>query len=69
MKTFQTPAGKTIQMKYKDGTSHIRVEFAQGGELPEEFTGVFTTEREAEFAIIRYLSKVENKKQTNKVKD
>lgn len=64
MKTYETPAGKVIQMKIDQKTSHIRVEFATGGELPESLSGLFTTEREASLAIIRYLDTVKDKKPT-----
>lgn len=62
MKTFETPAGKVIQLKIDKKTSHIKIEFATGGELPECFTGLFTTEREAEIAVGRYLASVVDKK-------
>lgn len=63
MKTFETAAGKEIQMKIHPGTSHIKVSFGSGGELPEEFSGVFTTEREAEIAINKYIARMQEKKQ------
>lgn len=62
MKTFETPAGKKIQLKIDQKTSLIKVEFASGGELPMCFTGGFTTEREAEIAVRRYLASMEEKK-------
>ena len=63
MITFETPNGKKIQTKKDQKTAQIRVEFASGGELPESLTGVFTTEREATFAILRYLSSLGDKKE------
>ncbi|MFA5142503.1 MAG: hypothetical protein WC471_06060 [Candidatus Woesearchaeota archaeon] len=55
MKTYETVAGKVIQLKICPKTAHIKAEFASGGELPECLTGLFTTEREAEIAILKYI--------------
>jgi len=57
MKTFETPAGKRIQLKICPTTAHIKVEFSTGGELPMELSGLYTTEREAEISILKYLAK------------
>jgi hypothetical protein len=62
MKTFETPAGKKIQLKIQENSRLIKIEFATGGELPVELSGLFTTEREASFAVIRYLDSVKDKK-------
>jgi len=56
MKIFETPAGKKIQLKICPRTAHIKIEFASGGELPEELSGLYTSEREAEISITKYLS-------------
>lgn len=66
MKTFETPNGKTIQLQIKEGSSLIRISFAQGGELPEELSGLYTSERDAEKAILFYLDRVKDKKSTIK---
>lgn len=63
MKTFETPNGKKIQMKIQPNTVLIKLEFATGGELPSDLSGLFTTEKEAIYAVNKYLSKVEDKKQ------
>lgn len=65
MKTYETPAGKTIQLKICPRTAHIKVEFATGGELPACLAGLYTTEREAEISILKYLdTKEEQPKKT-----
>ena len=66
MKTFETPNGKKIQMKIHPNTVLIKLEFATGGELPQDLSGLFTTEREATIAINRYLSKQETKTKVSK---
>lgn len=65
MKTYETPGGKKIQMFICPKTAHIKVQFNPGGELPEELSGLFTTERQAEISIKSYLEKHKDKK-TNK---
>lgn len=62
MKTYQTPAGKVIQLKRDVKTSLIRIEFASGGELPECLSSLSTTEREAEITILKYLDTLKDKK-------
>jgi len=69
MKTFQTKAGKEIQLKIAQGTTHIKIEFASGGELPKGLSGLFTTEREAEIAVIRYLGSVDDKKKSKVIEE
>lgn len=66
MNTFETPNGKKIQMKIHPNTVLIKLEFATGGELPQDLSGLFTTEREATIAINRYLAKQETKIKVSK---
>lgn len=55
MKTFETHKGKTIEMFYKG--RNVALKFKEGGELPEDLTGLFTNPNEAEYAVIRYLDR------------
>lgn len=55
MKTFETHKGKTIEMFYKG--RNIALKFKEGGELPEELTGIYTGPLEAELAVLRYLDR------------
>ena len=66
MKTFETPGGKVIQLQIKENSSLIKVSVTTGGELPEELSGLFTSEKEAEKAILQYLDQVKDKKPTVK---
>lgn len=64
---FETPNGKKIQLKRCPKSSQYKVEFATGGELPEELSGSFSTEALGNMAILMYLDRVSKKKpQTNK---
>ena len=66
MKSYVTPAGKTIELKVKENTSLIKVYFGQGGEIPEALSGLFTSEKEAEKAILFYLDQVKDKQPKSK---
>ena len=56
MKTFETPAGKEIQLIREQKTHHIKIQFGSGGEIPEELSGVFNSQIAAEKAVNIYLS-------------
>lgn len=57
MISFETPNGKKIEMYVAPNSPHIKIKFCPGGELPEELTGNFTSERDAANAIAKYLAK------------
>lgn len=62
MQTFETPGGKTIQIKRSPKTAQFFIEFATGGELPEELTSTFSTEHNATMTVKMYLAKMDKKK-------
>lgn len=53
IKEFKTAKGKTITYFYEG--RNLKCKFKEGGELPECLTGEFTSPREAEIQILRYL--------------
>lgn len=55
MKTFETHKGKTIEMYYKG--RNIALKFKEGGELPEQLSGLYTNPIMAEKDILIYLDK------------
>lgn len=57
MAKFETGKGKSISTFIDPKTAHVRIRFDQGGELPEELSGLFTSVRVAEQMITSYLSK------------
>lgn len=63
MKSFETHNGKEIQLVRCNKTSHIKIQFGSGGELPVALSGLFTDERNAELAINLYLDQTKNRKQ------
>jgi len=62
MIAFETSGGKKIEMVPAKGTSLFKLQFSPGGELPEELSGMFSAERDAEKAIRVYLAKSKPKK-------
>lgn len=58
---FTTPNGKSISTFIEPNTSLIRIKFDTGGELPEELSGYFTSERSAHQAITNYILQVTEK--------
>jgi hypothetical protein len=55
MSKFETPYGKGISTFIAPNTTHVKIKFDQGGELPERLQGLFTSVREADKAIISYI--------------
>jgi len=62
MQIFETLGGKVIQVKRSPKTAQFFIEFATGGELPEELTSTFSTEGRANIAVSMYLEKMGKKK-------
>jgi len=77
MDTFMTPNGKEIKIVNAPGTGHYQIQFTQGGELPQELTGLYTSSAVAQVAVRNYLlnnkdrfeKKAENKKFVNELKE
>jgi hypothetical protein len=67
MKAFETLLGKKIELYIDKKTALIRLKFSPGGELPEELTGLYKSERDAEKDIVFYLDRVKDKKTKIKV--
>lgn len=61
MKSFETHGDKKIHLIIDPKTAHIKLKFSNGGEMPAELAGLFTSEREAEFAVNLYLDKTKPK--------
>ena len=62
MEQFVTPNGKPVSTYIIPNTGHVGIKFNQGGELPAELSGAFTSTRLAEIAIKNYIEKQETKK-------
>jgi hypothetical protein len=62
MTKYVTPKGKSISTFIDPVTAHIRIKFDQGGELPAELSGIFTSGVFADRAITSYIEKQEKPK-------
>lgn len=54
---FKTKGGKEIVTFIDPVSAHVKIKFTSGGELPPELTGLFTSVRAANIAIISYLER------------
>ena len=55
MAKFITPNGKDVSSYVTPNTALWAVKFNQGGELPQQLSGTFTSERLADVAINQYI--------------
>lgn len=55
MSKFTTANGKDVATFRDPKTTQIRIKFVQGGELPEQLSGLFTSEYMADKAIFSYI--------------
>ena len=69
MKTYTTKGGKEINVVRDQGSPHLKIQFATGGKIPEELSGIFTSEPFAEEAIKSYLGKQETITESKKIKE
>ena len=55
MSKFETAKGKEVVTFICPKTTYHRIKFVSGGELPEQLSGLFTSEALADQAIVQYL--------------
>jgi len=55
MSKFTTEYGKDVATFICTKTTHHRIKFVQGGELPERLSGLYTSEAIADQAIRQYI--------------
>lgn len=65
MKEYKTPGGKTLAVYKCPIFSNMKVKLKEGGKVPVELSGTYTSEGFAEIAIVTYLAK--NKERQEKV--
>ena len=61
MSKFTTANGKPIDTFIIPNTSMLGIKFTQGGELPECLSGMYTSVRDADKAIVAYLETSKSK--------
>lgn len=57
MSKYKTPAGKTIEVYLCPQMAVRKIKLKEGGKLPVELSGIFTSEQLAYLAIETYLKK------------
>ena len=62
----KTPKGKVIISKPALNTTGFSIEFTSGGQLPKDFKGVFTSIKEAQRIVDKYLSTVKDTTKTRR---
>ena len=55
MSNFVTAGGKEIEIFTDPATAHVKVKFKDGGQLPAELSGLFTSKAVAEVAVRSYV--------------
>tara|TARA_B110000858_G_scaffold114477_1_gene130843 strand:+ start:25 stop:288 length:264 start_codon:yes stop_codon:yes gene_type:complete len=55
MSEFKTPGGKTIATYVDPTTAHLRIKLVEGGQVPTELSGMYTSMALADLAIRTYL--------------
>tara|TARA_R110000772_G_scaffold20940_1_gene57953 strand:+ start:1555 stop:1818 length:264 start_codon:yes stop_codon:yes gene_type:complete len=55
MSEFKTPGGKTIATYVDPTTAHLRIKLVEGGQVPTELSGMYTSTALADLAIKTYL--------------
>jgi len=55
MSEFKTPGGKTIATYVDPTTAHLRIKLVEGGQVPTELSGMYTSMALADLAIKTYL--------------
>lgn len=66
MSEFKTANGKEIEIFTDPATAHVKVKFKDGGQLPEELSGLFTSRAIAEVAVTSYLLRTHEEKSKKK---
>ena len=56
MEKFITAGGKEVQILTDPTTAHVKVQFKDGGQLPAELSGLFTSRAIAEVDVRSYIS-------------
>lgn len=68
MKTYSTVNGKEVQI-VRNPRGDWCIQFATGGELHSTIQGIYTTEREAEKAVLGFLSMKEDQATKTRAKN
>ena len=66
IRSYKTKGVKEIQTIVKQGTSHYQLQWSDGGQLPAELAGLFTSLNTVDTAVFKYIN--EQKEEAAKTK-
>ena len=55
IRSYKTKGVKEIQTIVKQGTSHYQLQWSDGGQLPAELNGLFTSLNTVDTAVLKYI--------------
>jgi hypothetical protein len=55
IRSYKTKGVKEIQTIVKQGTSHYELQWSDGGQLPAELVGLFTSLNTVDTAVLKYI--------------
>ena len=55
IRSYKTKGVKEIQTIIKQGTSHYQLQWSDGGQLPTELGGLFTSLNTVDTAVLKYI--------------
>jgi len=55
IRSYKTKGVKEIQTIVKQGTSHYQLQWSDGGQLPAELGGLFTSLNTVDTAVLKYI--------------
>ena len=55
IRSYKTKGVKEIQTIVKQGTSHYQLQWSDGGQLPAELAGLFTSLNTVDTAVLKYI--------------
>jgi hypothetical protein len=55
IRSYKTKGVKEIQTIVKQGTSHYQLQWSDGGQLPAELVGLFTSLNTVDTAVLKYI--------------
>ena len=66
IRSYKTKGIKELQTYIKQGTSHYALQWSDGGQLPAELGGLFTSLNTVNSAVLTYINNQSNTKQERK---
>ena len=69
IRSYKTKGIKEIQTYIKQGTSHYELQWSDGGQLPAELGGLFTSLNTVDTAVFKYINTQKEEAKVKALKD